>query len=68
MSGGGLGWWQLLASRSAMVDGQKKEKKAANPGVDFSTGERASAGRSQGVPWLAETSLGFPPSPPPYVF
>ena len=41
-----------------MVDGQKKEKKGPNPGVDFSTALRASAGCSQAaLGW--EISLGF---------
>ena len=35
MSGGGSGWWQVLASRIAMVEGRKKGKKGPNPGVGF---------------------------------
>ena len=61
MSGGGSGWWPVLASRSVMVDGQKKEKKGPNPGVGFSTAPRASTWHSQGAfGW--EISLGFPPN------
>ena len=61
MGGGGLGWWPLLASKSAMVDGQRKGGKGPNPGVDFSTALRASARHSQeALGW--EMSLGFPPN------
>ena len=57
MSSGGLGWWPILASRSAMVKGKKKEKKPANPQADFSRGGMYSAGLSQGVPWLEKRLL-----------
>ena len=62
MSGGGSGWWRVLASRIAMVGGRKKGGKGPNPGVGFSTAPRASTRRSQGaLGW--EMSLGFPPNP-----
>ena len=60
MSRGGSGWWQVLASRIAMIEGRKKGKKVPTLG-GFSYKKRASTRRSQGaLGW--EMSLGFPPN------